>query len=94
MALRTTTNVSLTPEFDRFISKLVKSGRYQSASEVVRAALRILQREQAVEEAALKEVCQKIAVGLKQLDRGDVHAGQTVFAELRRRSRARRRMRA
>jgi antitoxin ParD1/3/4 len=40
-------NVSLTPELAHFITSRVASGRYQSASEVVRAALRLLEREEA-----------------------------------------------
>jgi antitoxin ParD1/3/4 len=35
-------NVSLTTELDAFITAEVASGRYQNASEVVRAALRIM----------------------------------------------------
>ena len=34
--------VSLTPELRRFIAAQVTSGRYQTASEVVRAGLRLL----------------------------------------------------
>ena len=57
------TNVSLTPELERFARNCVANGRYNNVSEVVRAALRLLeeweqQREQftaildeAVEEA-------------------------------------------
>jgi antitoxin ParD1/3/4 len=41
---RTSLNVSLTPELERFISARVASGRYQTASEVVRAALRLLEQ--------------------------------------------------
>jgi putative addiction module CopG family antidote len=33
-------NVSLTPELEKFVSAKVESGRYNSASEVVREALR------------------------------------------------------
>lgn len=40
-----TRNVNLTDELDRFILTKVKSGRYENASEVVRAALRNLERE-------------------------------------------------
>lgn len=36
-------NVSLTPELASWIAEQVSSGRYRSASEVVRAALRLLQ---------------------------------------------------
>ncbi|HEY8382998.1 MAG TPA: type II toxin-antitoxin system ParD family antitoxin, partial [Microvirga sp.] len=42
MILRKTRNVSLTPELEEFIDNTVASGRYRSASEVVRAALRLL----------------------------------------------------
>ena len=38
-------NVSLTPELEKFVSSQVSTGRYASASEVVRAALRMLEEE-------------------------------------------------
>jgi antitoxin ParD1/3/4 len=41
-----TRNVNLTDELDRFVLAKVESGRYENASEVVRAALRILEREE------------------------------------------------
>jgi antitoxin ParD1/3/4 len=37
------TNVSLTPELERFARECVAGGRYNNVSEVVRAALRMLQ---------------------------------------------------
>ena len=37
-----TRNVNLTRELDRFVATKVKSGRYENASEVVRAGLRTL----------------------------------------------------
>jgi antitoxin ParD1/3/4 len=41
-----TRNVNLTEELDRFVLSKVASGRYENASEVVRAALRTLEREE------------------------------------------------
>jgi antitoxin ParD1/3/4 len=41
-----TRNVSLTPENEAFITERVASGRFSSASEVVRAALRLLADEE------------------------------------------------
>lgn len=43
---RPSLNVSLTPELVDYVGDRVRSGRYRSASEVVRAALRLLQREE------------------------------------------------
>jgi antitoxin ParD1/3/4 len=43
----------LTDELDRFVLAKVKSGRYENASEVVRAALRTLEREEQEYEAKL-----------------------------------------
>ena len=46
MAIRKTRNVSLTPELEAFVDGRVASGRYRSASEVVRAALRLLEEDE------------------------------------------------
>jgi antitoxin ParD1/3/4 len=48
-----TRNVNLTDELDTFVSKKIESGRYENASEVVRAALRTLEREETQFEAKL-----------------------------------------
>lgn len=39
-------NVSLTPETDAFVVDRIASGRFQSASEVIRAALRLLEEDE------------------------------------------------
>lgn len=44
-----TRNVNLTDELDSFVVAKVESGRYQNASEVIRAALRTLEREEQYE---------------------------------------------
>ena len=53
-------NVSLTPDLEDFVTGKVQSGRYRSASEVVREALRLLedreQARQAVEAKLLEAV--------------------------------------
>ena len=46
-----TRNVSLTPEIEAFIAGRVASGRFRSASEVVRAALRLLEEDERRQEA-------------------------------------------
>ena len=48
-----TRNVNLTAELDGFVLTRVESGRYEDASEVVRAALRTLERDERQYEARL-----------------------------------------
>ena len=48
-----TRNVNLTDELDSFVSEKIESGRYENASEVVRAALRTMEREERQFEAKL-----------------------------------------
>lgn len=83
MANRTTVNISLTPELDAFLQRRVKSGRYQSASEVVREALRLLQRQEKERNEAFKQLKAKLERGAAQAERGELLDGDQVFEELR-----------
>ena len=44
MVVRKSICISIAPELDRFVAAQVASGRYQTASEVFRAGLRVLER--------------------------------------------------
>jgi antitoxin ParD1/3/4 len=46
MPKRKTINVSLTPVLEPYVAKRLASGRYRSASEVVRATLRLLEKDE------------------------------------------------
>jgi antitoxin ParD1/3/4 len=73
-----TRNVNLTDELDRFVLTKVESGRYENASEVVRAALRTLEREEQQYEVKL--------TGLRAaIDKGDASgiAEGDVFGRVR-----------
>jgi antitoxin ParD1/3/4 len=82
MSDRTAKSIALPPELEAFVDSRVASGRYPSASDVVRAALRLLETEEQEREVALAEVRQKIQLGLDQLQRGEVFDGEAVFDEL------------
>ena len=70
-----TRNVNLTDALDLFIAKKVKSGRYENASEVVRAGLRALEREEKQYEAKLAAVRAAIDEGIASgIAEGDVFA--------------------
>jgi antitoxin ParD1/3/4 len=64
-------NVSLTPELEKLIYEKVRSGLYNSASEVIREALRLLHERDQVRQQELEALRAKINRGLEQLDRGE-----------------------
>ena len=84
-------NVCLTPELEKLVEAKVRSGRYQSASEVIREGLRLLEEKDLMREARLQEVRGRIQEGLDQLDRGEGIPGEKVREEVKRRSAAARR---
>jgi antitoxin ParD1/3/4 len=73
-----TRNVNLTHELDRFVATKVRSGRYENASEVVRAGLRTLEREEQEYEA-------KLAALRAAIDEGDASGitGGNAFGRVR-----------
>jgi antitoxin ParD1/3/4 len=73
-----TRNVNLTQELDSFVLARVESGRFENASEVVRAALRTLEREERVFETKLGALRAAIAEG----DASGIAEGD-VFAQVR-----------
>jgi antitoxin ParD1/3/4 len=78
-------NVSLTPELEQLVAEKVRTGRYTSASEVIREALRLLEEQDRLKQSQLAAVRQKIDRGLKQLDEGQGISAQDARARLRRR---------
>jgi antitoxin ParD1/3/4 len=50
------TSILLGDYFDEFINKQVKTGRFSSASEVIRAALRMFEQEESKKIALIKEL--------------------------------------
>jgi antitoxin ParD1/3/4 len=75
-------SVSLTPELEQFIHEKVKSGRYLSASEVVREGLRLLEERERLYQTKLAKLQQEIAIGIEQSDQGEVFDGEVVIQEL------------
>lgn len=67
-----TMNVSLTPQLEELVRKRVDSGRYTSASEVVREALRLLDAYEAVRESSLAKLRLDIEAGWKDVKEGRV----------------------
>jgi antitoxin ParD1/3/4 len=76
-----TRNVNLTAELDEFVMSKIGNGRYENASEVVRAALRTLEREEQVYEAKLTALRAAIDAGM-----ASGAATGDVFARVRRKA--------
>ena len=65
-------NVSLTPELERLVAERVDGGRYATASEVVREALRLLADRDEARAAKIDALRAKVAIGLTDLEEGRV----------------------
>ena len=66
-----TRNVVLTNEQASLVESLVRSGRYQNASEVMRDGLRLVERREAEDAGKLKALRAAARVGVGALDRGE-----------------------
>jgi antitoxin ParD1/3/4 len=87
-------NVSLTPELDRYVAGKVESGRYTSASEVVREALRLLEERDQVRSTQIAAFNQEIGARLASLDRGESVEPGIARKRVEQKSRERRRLSA
>jgi antitoxin ParD1/3/4 len=83
-------NVSLTPELEKFVNAKVDSGRYNSASEVVREALRLLEEHEQARAAQHAEFTRELGRRLASLDRGEHTDPAQARARLQHKSQARR----
>lgn len=87
-------NVSLTPELEEFVAAKVQTGRYNSASEVVREALRLLEEHEQARAAQLGEFNKELGRRLAALGRGERVDSGEVRGRLRRKSEELRRKKA
>jgi antitoxin ParD1/3/4 len=66
-----TRNVVLTERQEELIESLVKSGRYQNASEVLRDGLRLVEQREAEDADKLEALRAAARVGVDALERGE-----------------------
>jgi len=65
-----TRNVVLTDYHEELLEKLVSSGKYQNASEVLREGLRLVERQHAEHEAKLKALRDAVQEGIDDIEAG------------------------
>lgn len=76
------TSISISEHFDGFISGQIEAGRYETASEVVRAGLRMLEDYETGYERKIEALRTHLNEGIAQLDAGEGTDGQAFFDEL------------
>lgn len=76
-------NVSITPELEAMVQDLVRSGRYTSASEVVREALRLFDDHRRARQSQLAAMHAQITASLDDVERGEIVEGADAMAHLR-----------
>ena len=65
-----TRNVVLTDRQTKFVEKMVTSGRYQNASEVMREGLRLVEQREAEDAAKLKVLREAVQLGIDDIEAG------------------------
>jgi antitoxin ParD1/3/4 len=86
-------NVSLGQKWEHFVENKVKSGDFQTSSEVLREGLRLLEKEELLKRISvqsLPELEAKLLEAAASLDSGRGKDGEEVFSRLRKRIKARR----
>jgi antitoxin ParD1/3/4 len=84
-----TRNIVLTDNQDRLVGSLVESGRYKSASEVMREGLRLLEDDVERRKAELEDIRSGVLDGIRRAEAGDFAEGSAEEAVKRAFSRAR-----
>jgi antitoxin ParD1/3/4 len=82
-------NANLGPVFEHFIDDLLKSGLYQSHSEVIREGLRLLKEREDLKKLRFDDLRRQIGKGIEQADRREFVDGPEAFRQIRRRRTAR-----
>jgi antitoxin ParD1/3/4 len=75
-------NLSLKPESESFIQQQIVTGNYANASEVIEAALNLLDRQQSYAQWQ-QEIGDKVDIAVAQIEQGEGLNGDEVFAGLR-----------
>lgn len=64
-------NISLPPELENLVNEKVKSGLYNSAGEVIRESLRLLQEQDMLRQIRRDELRREIMLGVEQIRNGE-----------------------
>ena len=84
-------NISLPQQLEQWVKQRVDTGMYDSASEVIREALRLLREQEDLKQLRTQGLRRQLQAGVEQLDRGASRAfDEGVTAEVKKAGRKRR----
>ncbi|WFQ81626.1 type II toxin-antitoxin system ParD family antitoxin (plasmid) [Xenorhabdus sp. SF857] len=70
--MRKITSVSMGKQLDSFVQRMIESGRYGSASEVMRSTLRLLEKQENLDDAIRNAVLEGLESGESPLTLRDI----------------------
>jgi len=79
-------NISLTPELEELVQQRVASGFYNSASEVIRDALRLLFMQDDIRKQKIQRLNEEIEIGLQAFEENRIVDGEEAFKRLKARN--------
>lgn len=82
--------IELTKRHNELVQDQIATGRFVTPSEVIREGLRLFEEKELARETALASLRQDIEAGWQESERGEVVSAQSVVAEIRAMSHARR----
>ncbi|GAA6623667.1 type II toxin-antitoxin system ParD family antitoxin [Scytonema sp. NUACC26] len=75
-------NIQLKAEYEQFIQTRIATGRYENAEDVIAKALKLLEEWEKGYQEWEEETRKKVAIGLAQIERGEVLDGEVVMKRL------------
>ncbi len=76
-------SISLNPNHEQFVISKIESGKYANVDEVIAAAFQLLEEQEQQYAIWLKDTQQKVEVGLREIERGEVIDTEVVINQIK-----------
>ena len=83
LLLSNTMQIVLPPEVEALVQRQLTSGKYNSAIDVILAAIKLLEQQQDIYQGRLQELQQDALIGHLASQRGEVVDGATAMVQIR-----------
>jgi len=75
--------IVLTPELEKMVQRQLESGKYESATEVLLAAVKLLTQQEDIYQGRLEDLQREAVIGWQAAQRGELVDGPTAMTDLR-----------